>query len=163
MMVNFVGCGTNQKPHTISTIMKRLFYSLALIGLALLSSCGKYDDGPAFSLASKKSRISGEWHVSESISTSTPFGTFGISINEDLTVNKDGSFTWKYDDNNSGFSISGTETGNWDFSSDKESVHWTFSDGSTDNTKILKLTKKELWMERKDDDGTTYEIHFDAK
>jgi hypothetical protein len=143
--------------------MKRIIYSLAFVGLALLTSCGKYDDGPAFSLSSKKSRISGDWHVSENISTTTPLGTFGISINEDLTVNKDGGFTWKYDDSNSGFSISGTETGKWEFSDDKESVNWTFSDGTVENTKILKLTKKELWMERKDDDGTTYEIHFSPK
>lgn len=46
--------------------MKKLFginpAFLLLLSLLIVSSCGKYDDGPWFSIYSKKERVSGNWN-----------------------------------------------------------------------------------------------------
>jgi hypothetical protein len=42
---------------------KIIVLALCIITLGTLNSCKKYEDGPAFSLRSKKSRVAAEWNV----------------------------------------------------------------------------------------------------
>jgi hypothetical protein len=110
--------------------------------IATSSSCGKYEDGPGFSLLSKKSRIVGDWEVKSLGSTILNTG-YGI----DMSFEKNGSMLFTYS-----YAGSGNETyaGSWDFASDKENLIITL-DGEATVFEIKRLTNKELWI---DDDIT---------
>src|SRR5688572_24864194 len=45
------------------SMKKIIVLALCIITLGTLNSCKKYEDGPAFSLRSKKSRVAAEWNV----------------------------------------------------------------------------------------------------
>ena len=123
--------------------MKTTFrFALAaiLIASTLFSSCGKYEDGPKISLASKKGRLTRAWTFEKSIdgATGAEFAcTSGCTIWE---LKKDGAMT-----------VNGTSwTGvTWQLSSDKEKLETITTVGSitsTSSSKILRLTSKELWL-----------------
>ncbi len=135
--------------------MKRI--SLLVLIAALVSfaavSCKKYEDGPTFSLASKKGRVAGDWTVEKATYTS---GGSTVDVTEDLksevekwSFTKDGDFT-----------ISGdgmSETGTWEFDDDKENIIITI-DGDTWTWEIKRLKSKELWVKWTDND---LEIQFE--
>lgn len=117
---------------------------------AMLSSCGKYEDGPGFTLLTKKARLTGEWDTVEYESAEGVV----VADNSNSTVNfdKSGTVTFKED----GFSISGT----WDFTSDKEKIRITtefFGSSGSEDLTILRLTNKELWTKDSDGDITRAE------
>jgi uncharacterized lipoprotein YehR (DUF1307 family) len=45
--------------------MKKLSILFAAFAVVMLASCGKYEDGPGFSLRSKTSRLAGTWTLTE--------------------------------------------------------------------------------------------------
>jgi hypothetical protein len=125
--------------------MKTLkFLVMAVVAGTLATSCGKYDDGPKFSLLSKKTRLVGDWDIKE---TTTSGGvTTADNVDDTQTFKKDKTYT----------STTGntTITGTWDFSTDKKLLELTYYSGSNSNTipkTILRLTQKELWL--KDNNG----------
>lgn len=118
-----------------------------------LSSCGKYEDGPGFTLLTKKARITGVWDETEEIDTD---GTvYTDSSNETMELTKSGSAI--LNDPGSGLSLQGS----WEFSSNKEKVRLTFNFGTTTTEEytIRRLTNKELWV--RDVDG--YEYRYEKK
>ncbi len=140
--------------------MKKLSILFAAFAVVMLASCGKYEDGPGFSLRSKTSRLAGSWTVTEAFQGSTNITTSltnGGTV--DLTFDKDGAYTYSYD-----FVITnGSVTGTWAFSSDKTSLEVTDGSGQMDSSKILRLTNNELWLEQSDSNGGIYEVHYSAK
>jgi len=132
----------------------KILFAILIIGAAL-SSCGKYEDGPKISLASKKSRLVNTWKLVQQIQNGVVLNLSGYSVVTD--IKKDGSYTTTY--SYGGFS--GTWVGTWQFSSDKESLIMTPNGSSTASTAtILRLKSKELWT--KEVDGTdTYEDHYE--
>lgn len=125
-----------------------------LVASVTFTACNKYEEGPGFSLRSKKSRLAGEWELEKAIEN-------GVDVtaaqNASGTVNvefeKGGAVTYSV----GAFAIVGT----WEFSDKKEDIYLTF-DGDVDTTHISKLTNKELWF--KDTDGSDVtEMHFKAK
>lgn len=144
--------------------MKKLSILFAAFAVVVLASCGKYEDGPGFSLLSKTSRVVGSWTVTEAFQGSTNITssiTNGGTV--DLTFNKDKSYTYAYDFTIFGIPTSGTINGTWDFSSDKTALEVTDASGQMSSSKILRLTNKELWLEQSDSNGGTYEVHYSAK
>jgi hypothetical protein len=121
---------------------KNLAY-VALAGATTLavSSCGKYEDGPKFSLLTKKSRVAGDWNV-KSIGSEVFQNGYSLS----MTFDKDGSMSYKYSYGTYSYSYVGT----WDFSSDKENLVIN-SAGGIDTLEIKRLKNKEMWL---DDDYT---------
>jgi hypothetical protein len=121
---------------------KNLAY-VALAGATTLavSSCGKYEDGPNFSLLTKKSRVAGDWNV-KSIGSEVFQNGYSLS----MTFDKDGSMSYKYSYGTYSYSYAGT----WDFSSDKENLVINV-DGGIDTLEIKRLKNKEMWL---DDDYT---------
>lgn len=133
--------------------MKRktiLTLATVVAATTFLASCGKYEDGPGFTLLTKKARITGEWDAVEYID-----GSDGSSVsdnsNSTYLIEKDGTLTVN-DDNVS-------TKGTWEFTSDKEKLTITIPVtvfGTTYSTPvtaiITRLTNKELWL--KDDDGS---------
>lgn len=131
--------------------MKNLFLAKFLILLLLFSSCGKYEEGPYFSLRTKKGRLCQQWYANEIVSGS-------------LTIQLDPSTNYIdfYKNGEHKFSSSGwwnyTGTASWEFASDKEEllIHVVQQNGiqylvTTYTYDILKLTKKKLWL--RDDQG----------
>jgi hypothetical protein len=121
---------------------KKLVYA-SLVGVTALSvsSCGKYEDGPNFSLLTKKSRVAGDWDV-KSVGSQLVGADYGLT----MTFDKDGSMKYSYTGINSA-----SYTGSWDFSSDKENLVISI-DGGIDTLEIKRLTNKEMWL---DDDYTS--------
>jgi hypothetical protein len=122
---------------------KKLVYA-SLVGVTALSvsSCGKYEDGPNFSLLTKKSRVAGDWDV-KSVGSQLVGADYGLT----MTFDKDGSMKYSYTYGTSSTSY----TGSWDFSSDKENLVISI-DGGIDTLEIKRLTNKEMWL---DDDYTS--------
>ena len=116
--------------------------TLALsVMLLVLAGCGKYDDGPKFSMRSKQGRLVGTWKVEKTIFTMNGIVTETAG---------DGNAITKFEKNGN-FKISITnETdliGKWKFFGDDE-LELTY-DSDPENPliiNILRLKHKELWL-----------------
>lgn len=136
--------------------MKKLSFLLilaVLISGATFTSCGKYEEGPGFSLLPKKSRLQQKWRPIESVSSN---GTV-------TTIDHDGTYTEfvkggtiKAYDGGANIGIEGT----WEFSSDKTALNVTytvFGFTSSSTLKILKLKINALGLEDENGNKTYYE------
>jgi hypothetical protein len=123
-------------------------------------SCGKYEEGPGFSLIPKESRLAGEWQSTKLVD---------IEDDEDTTYTSliyefDSDNNWVQRSTQSSFSLNGT----WEFSDDKKFLYteYTFSFGGSsqtyiDTSLILRLKNSELWLA--DQDREEREIHFEKQ
>ena len=122
-------------------------------------SCGKYEEGPGFSLLPKKTRLQQRWKPVENINAAT--GTL-TTIEDDgsyLEIVKDGSV--KYYDHAT-FSLFGIDAliGTWELSDDKTQLitSYTFiGQTSTDTATIIKLKINSLGLESSNGNKTYYE------
>jgi hypothetical protein len=134
--------------------MRNLIF--VFLGFALIfSACGKYEDGPKLSLASKKSRAVGVWVYQQVLANGTDITSLvGADSKYELMDNE------KYQVR-SGNVI--TEEGTWNFGSKKETIE-TLATGSSTKTveTILRLTKDEFWTTYVEL-GITYEVHYKAE
>lgn len=124
--------------------------SLALVGITL-SSCGKYEDGPGFTVLTKKMRLTGIWDKTEEVDTD---GTV-YTDSDDETIEFTKSNTALLKDPTYGTNFSGT----WEFISSKEKLRVSIDYPTTtvtDDWNIRRLTNSELWVS--DPDG--YQYHF---
>ena len=133
-----------------------------LTAVSVSPSCGKYEDGPGFSLSSKKSRLTGTWELDKLKYSDGSIADLNGSI--DVEFEKDGDFsirtTSSYTDYyGSSYSYTYTNSGDWEFSSDKEEIEFDPNDGSDFEWEIKRLTNKELWVE--DEDGNEWEWEKD--
>lgn len=133
--------------------MKKISF-MAAISLAVLTmtatSCGKYEDGPGFSLLTKKKRLCREWDAKSYVDANGT--TYEDNSDDVLTFEKDGDATYT----NGGSGIVGT----WEFTSDKEKINVSttvFGVVDTDVLTIQRLTNSELWLKDEDGDITKYE------
>jgi hypothetical protein len=115
--------------------------------------CGKYEEGPSFSLKTKKGRLCQSWSVDKWVD-SNGNETAGTTSDLIYTYEKDGTVSVS----DGSLSISGT----WKFDDSKENIEVT-SDASVSTSstsyKIIKLTSSEFWTE--EDDG--FQVHFKAE
>lgn len=105
-------------------------------------SCGKYEEGPGLSLASKTARLVNTWEVEKVIENGIDITTRYNTMYPDLTI--------KYMKNNSILQIENkTELAKaWEWGEDKETViiTWELLEvKSVQINKILRLTSKEYW------------------
>jgi hypothetical protein len=130
----------------------KFFLAAAILGGALMTtpSCGKYEEGPGFTLLTKKARLSREWDAKEYVSVD---GEVMVDNSDDyVTFEKDG--TYKATDGGTSF------VGTWEFVSDKEKVRTAYMFGNTEifsDWTIIRLTKEELWVKDSDGDMTKFE------
>lgn len=123
------------------------FTNLILLGLLsmtfVLCSCSKYEEGPAISLLTKKTRVTGTWTPVKY----TRDGEIEDYNNKERTIEfrKDGSYINRLFDDES--------IGDWEF--DKNKTHLALSNPILtdfgemkfgDYHKILRLTNDELWL-----------------
>jgi hypothetical protein len=129
---------------------KKKILAAAGVTAVVVAGCGKYDDGPGFSLMSKKSRMVGTWDlVSVTDSQTGDVYNYCQNGNEclEVTMDKDNKLTQKVTYQ----TYTDTYTGTWDFNDDKTQLQWNFG-GYTQSFEIKRLTNKELWL---DDDITS--------
>ncbi len=128
---------------------------IALIAIAAsvatLDSCKKYEEGPAFSLRTKKARLTGDWKIA-SVTNDGNDITSSFNSNFEWDIEGDGAYTVKA-------AGSGTNTANlsgkWKFGEDKDDVY--FTDGTTGSEvsyRITRLKNTELWMKNTASNGS---------
>ncbi len=134
---NHIACYKLTKKLYIATKfnnMKRKNLSFVAIVLAFIfSGCGKYEDGPFFSIRSKNSRLTGEWELTEYTSQSTYSDGSSTSYNFNGTVMTE-TFTSPFGAGTTNYAH--TET--WEFDKKENTVNInTISDGVASNTTTL--------------------------
>lgn len=117
---------------------------LVILTMAMMSGCGKYEDGPSFTLTSKTSRLEGDWKLFkyDGQEVSTPWNT---------TFGKNGSFKEVVVVLN----VPVTYEGTWKFLDGKESILIDIQN-YTKEIRIRRLTKDEFWY--LSEDGKLWEM-----
>jgi len=140
-------------------------FTLAIALMFVLNSCGKYEEGPSFSLLTKTSRITGLWKIEKQFVNGTEVTLDEFTSNTTFDIMKDG--TGKVSAVYGGLTINVNLE--WEFSSDKLNLRMRMQDfttqqyGEWEESKILRLANKELWVAETDTTlGQTTEtiIHF---
>lgn len=129
--------------------MSRVKYT-CILGISLiLVACGKYENGPSFSLLTKKTRLVRAWEIEEILYNEEPV-TFNAGVmNSVYTFDKD-----------QGYSVVGegpqgtiNEYGTWEFDDKKEHVMITLY-GTTSSYRISRLKNTSLWLKQDTSGGT---------
>ena len=158
-----------------------LLLAATLVTVLNFQSCSKYEDNPAFSLSSKKSRLAGEWEVvkinGQTVESYfedyfTSLSSYSIDVvNADVTweFDKDGDVsnelsgtvnmtmssyygqTYSYT-----IPLSETDNGEWEWEDNKESLDIDWDNAGQVEVEILKLTNQELKFEN--ETGVEYEL-----
>ena len=142
----------------MKTTLRSLTTVLAIAVIAL-TGCKKYEDGPSFTLLTKKARVAGDWMVEKKISNGTDVtSTYRLfTTSETITLEKDGGLNAVYNNSLGG---STTQVGTWAFDDKKEHLV-TVVGGTTTSDIIIKLTNTELWT--RSSTKSTDETHLKSK
>ena len=132
------------------------------IAAVVFTGCGKYEDGPDFSLRSKNARLQGEWEMTKA---DGPYFNYNGSVytNPDgfsqpytysMTLEKDGTFESEQQYSSFGLNV--------------QKDYWSWFDGASSKEmlylpdfyllKVVKLTSKELVLTAAYDADVTYEF-----
>ena len=125
---------------------KKLMMAVALVVLLNISSCSTYDDGPTFSLKSKKARLTnGDWEVVK---------IDDERLDGDITLEfeKDGDFAISVEYSYYGYSYSYTYDGEWEWEDGKETIQINFDDTDNQEFEVKRLTNEELWFDDEEND-----------
>lgn len=125
--------------------MKKLTFALILLVATGLVSCNKYEDGPGFSLMTKKARMGGLYTVE-----------FASADGIDVTSAQD----WEFDIDKKGFirqtgyllGFEINQTGRWEFTNSKKNMKITWDSGDTEEYQITKLEIFNVWLKSLDGD-----------
>ncbi len=141
--------------------MKKQLFNLSLIMalVILFGSCGKYEEGPGFSLLTKKMRITGEWKMEKIFKNGTEQELTADSQNATMLIESDGTGKMTY---TSG-SLTLAVDFEWQFGDSKETfkVRMKKLDGTWDEwdeSEIIRLANKEFWI--KDISTTSSDIYI---
>ncbi|MEO9531077.1 MAG: hypothetical protein ABJG68_06185 [Crocinitomicaceae bacterium] len=142
--------------------MKKTIKIASGLGLMLafgLTSCNKYEDGPAISLRTKKERVANTWEIENAYRN-------GEEVTEDyeeytLHMEKDGdaelAALYKWGD----FSFEYETDGTWMFENDAKTLKLDYENDDADQDyQILRLAEKELWIR---EIGGEDELHLAPK
>jgi len=140
-----------------------------LFGLIfLLSTCNKYPDGPGFSLATKKARVTRNWKIEKFFingrDTSSVFGAFFLKIH------RDESYNFYYTSQVIG---NYCEEGVWSLTDKKQGLKFDYKAqdqgngfgcespvAGTQNYEIRRLKSKQLWLRGISKNGDILDFHF---
>lgn len=112
----------------------------------IFSACGKYEEGPAFSLLTKKARIVGTWTYSEVTVNGVVQDMQGFVMKS--TLEKDGTGTMS-------MIVSGitlTSDLKWEFDDTKENIRTQVKEfneteySDWEEAEIIRLTNSECWL-----------------
>jgi len=123
----------------------------AVICLFILSGCSKFEDGPKFSILSKKARLCNKtWTYTSETYLGTGIINTSAFSNNNWEFTKEGDFTF--------ISFGVTVNGTWEFSGDTGLIITYL--GTSLTYKIMRLTSKELKLR---DDAETVELLMEPK
>lgn len=125
------------------------FLVLALLSVIAVS-CGKYEEGPGFSLISKKNRVTNTWVLSKVEVNGQDETPQSSSYTLKMTLKEDETLSANY----TVLTIPFTTSGTWAFNSDKSALILTDNSGTSTNT-ILRLTNKEMKLRQIANGDTT--------
>ena len=142
--------------------MKGIITTLLIFCFFLISSCKKYEDGPSFSLNSKRTRLANKWKVETFFINGNDKTDFyrTLVLKETLEIFKSG--TWQYSETSNWTWAKPYDTGKWNFIDHKEDVEMISDDPSIPYKlfRILKLKSTELWLERTVTPDSIIEFHY---
>lgn len=141
-------------------IPRNILFAAAVVTILNFTSCKKYEDGPGFSLKSKKGRLTGDWELVKLENSN------GDNYLEDFEIefefDKDGDFKLNYESSyysyyyGSQYTYNGTDRGEWEFDNNKKELEVDLDGGGGWEFEIKRLTSDELWLE--DQDGNEWEF-----
>ena len=147
-----------------------IIFTLLFVGLAVIS-CGKYEEGPGFSLLSKKARLQQNWKPIEVVDGQTGSSTTHDNDGSYLNFNEDGSFLLYEASSTHQLFYPNGFPGTWSFSDDKSSIianYESIGQQISDTIEIVQLKNNRLGLKFKvtslgtivNDDGskTYYEV-----
>jgi len=134
---------------------KRTGVSLLLL-VILLSACKQYESGPAFSLYTKRQRISGTWYFNKAtfgdIDSTTYYQMGSLEFLLYDGKGKDrGAFTWNKIYGSQDFNPDNVFYGSWELIADKDSIRMIVLNKQvrdTMNWEIVRLSYDQWWMQR---------------
>ena len=127
---------------------KMFLIALALTGTLTFTSCGKYEDGPGFSLRSKTARLTnGSWEVEEIDGDNLNGVALIFEFEKDgvLKIHSESSFYSYY--------YTFCEEAEWAWGDKKETLEIEY-ENTEDSWEIKRLTFDEFWFE--DEYNTDY-------
>ncbi|MFL5765976.1 MAG: hypothetical protein ACJ77K_18675 [Bacteroidia bacterium] len=142
--------------------MKHVCKIVLICAIVFTAGCKKYDDGPAFSLMTKKARLSNVWQVEKYILNGTDKTTDyrALISRERMEIYHSGKF--HYSEVSTWLWAAPDYSGTWSFADSKEGIEMKPDNTSmkTLSYHILKLKKDELWMERQVSPDSLVEYHY---
>ena len=118
----------------------KLLMAAAIVTILNFQSCSKYEDNPAFSLSTKKSRLVGTWEI-------VKVGGYSYSSFSDtyfFEFERDGDFEQGYIEEDGSIYAYG---GEWEWEDSKKTLEIENYYGYVLKFHIKKLTNKELKLE----------------
>ncbi|PLW94630.1 MAG: hypothetical protein C0592_02165 [Marinilabiliales bacterium] len=135
---------------------------LAVLSALVLSSCGKYEDGPAISLLPKTMRLQKQWQMEKLYIDGTEQTLNDVQKDSYFELESGGGYKYT---TVTGSVSAVTSEGTWELTNSKETLVITTTFGglniNTEHT-ILRLTSKELWVE-KTVNNAVYEEHYKVR
>jgi len=140
----------NTKKHEEISVVLFVLFAMAM----MQTSCGKYEEGPAFSLKTKSARLTGEWLLTELLENGVKENMEGTVLKWEFAKDYTFKYTVTYMSMNFSFD------GEWKFDDNKEHIEIRLKEDGVwsewEKMGILKLTNDELWLtETEVDEGET--------
>lgn len=130
--------------------MKKVAFLIPL-SIFLLAACGKYENGPKFTLLSKKARIVNSWKGKQASYNGVPYSLNSTFYENTYIFKKN----FEYQILGEANQIQAAEqNGTWRFDDEKESVIIEIN-GLTDTLIISRLKNNSLWL-KKEISGNTF-------
>lgn len=133
----------------------RFLFSLGLV--FLLGACNKYSEGPAFSLLTRKARISNDW----TLQSYTKDGTELFDVNaeeQNLSIEKDGSYSGTIITTELGQLQSTSTNGTWTFENSQSDVNFLPAESLLGVTyEIILLKNKTMKIRQTDFNNVVYD------
>ena len=138
----------------------RFLFSLLIV--FLLGACNKYSEGPAFSLLTRKARISNDW----TLQSYTKDGTELFDVNaeeQNLSIEKDGSYSGTIITTELGQLQSTSTNGTWTFENSQSDVNFLPAESLLGVTyEIILLKNKTMKIRQTDFINVVYDWTYIA-
>ena len=138
--------------------MKKIgvIFTFLVITAMMMTSCGKYEEGPGFSLRTKTARLTGEWKLVEITENGTAMDISDMEATYEFERGGDMKVSTKW------MGMTFSFEGEWRFDDSKENLEVRIKEEGTEwseweSTEILRLTNGELWLRDEfTEEGETY-------
>ena len=138
----------------------RFLFSFLIV--FLLGACNKYSEGPAFSLLTRKARISNDW----TLQSYTKDGTELFDVNaeeQNLSIEKDGSYSGTIITTELGQLQSTSPNGTWTFENSQSDVNFLPAESLLGVTyEIILLKNKTMKIRQTDFNNVVYDWTYIA-